>query len=257
MFLTDRQTQIVVLAKSLGRVLVDDLAVRFSVTPQTIRKDLNDLCDAQVLTRMHGGASLPSGTANVRYEQRRQIAAVEKQAIGLAAADLIPNNASLFINIGTTTEAVSEALIGHQELMVITNNINVANRLRLLSSIEVVVAGGVVRAADGGIVGEAAVDFIRQFKVDYAVIGASAIDADGALLDYDFREVKVAQAIIANARHVILVADSTKFERTAPVRIGQLSQVQTLITDRCSVDAIRTICDDNNVALIETAKLGG
>ncbi|MET0749197.1 MAG: DeoR/GlpR family DNA-binding transcription regulator [Rhizobium sp.] len=256
MFLTDRQTQIVILAKSLGRVLVDDLAARFGVTPQTIRKDLNDLCDGQLLTRMHGGASLPSGTANVRYEQRRQIAAAEKQAIGLAAADLIPNNASLFINIGTTTEAVSEALTSHQELMVITNNINVANRLRLLSSMEVVVAGGVVRAADGGIVGEAAVDFIRQFKVDYAVIGASAIDADGALLDYDFREVKVAQAIIANARHVILVADSTKFERTAPVRIGQLSQVQTLITDRCSVASIKTICDENGVALIETAKLG-
>ena len=86
-----------------------------------------------------------------------------------------------------------------------------------------------VRGSDGGIVGEAAVDFIRQFKVDYAVIGASAIDEDGALLDFDLREVKVAQAIIANARHVILVADSTKFERTAPVRIGHLSQVHTFI----------------------------
>ena len=254
MFLTDRQTQIVALAKSVGRVQVDDLATRFNVTPQTIRKDLNDLCDGQVLTRMHGGASLPSGTANVRYEQRRQIAAVEKQAIGVAAANLIPNNASLFINIGTTTEAVSEALTSHHDLMVITNNINVANRLRLHSAIEVVVASGVVRPSDGGIVGEAAVDFIRQFKVDYAVIGASAIDADGALLDYDFREVKVAQAIIANARHVILVADSTKFERTAPVRIGQLSQVQTLITDQCSVESIRMICHDNSVALIETSK---
>jgi hypothetical protein len=94
--------------------------------------------------------------------------------------------------------------------MVITNNINVANRMRVYPSIEVVIAGGVVRGSDGGIVGEAAVDFIRQFKVDFAVIGASAIDHDGALLDFDFREVKVAQAIIANARHVILVADSTK-----------------------------------------------
>jgi len=73
--------------------------------------------------------------------------------------------------------------------MVITNNINVANRLRIFPGIEVVIAGGVVRGTDGGIVGEAAVDFIRQFKVDYAVIGVSAIDRDGALLDYDFREV--------------------------------------------------------------------
>jgi DeoR family glycerol-3-phosphate regulon repressor len=252
MFMSDRQTDIVDMAKANGRVFVEDLATHFSVTPQTIRKDLNDLCDAQILTRVHGGATFPSGTENVKYEARRQIAAAEKQSIGIAAAGLIPNNASLFINIGTTTEAVGEALVNHHELMVITNNINVANRLRLLPTIEVVIAGGVVRSSDGGIVGEAAVDFIRQFKVDYAVIGASAIDEDGALLDYDFREVKVAQAIIANARHVVLVADSTKFERTAPVRIGQLSQVHTFITDRCVTQSIRQLCEESDVRLIET-----
>ena len=102
---------------------------------------------------------------------------------------------------------------------------------------------------------EAAVDFIRQFKVDYAVIGTSAIDPDGALLDYDFREVKVAQAIIANARQVILVADSTKFERTAPVRIGHLEQVDTFVTDLCQDDRVRKICRDFDVELIETMRL--
>lgn len=200
MYLTERQAEILELAKAEGRVLVEDLAQRFSVTPQTIRKDLNDLCDARVLNRIHGGAIFPSGKENVKYESRRQIAAAEKQAIGRAAASLIPDNSSLFINIGTTTEAVGEALLDHRELMVITNNINVANRLRVFPTIEVVIAGGVVRGSDGGIVGEAAVDFIKQFKVDFAVIGASAIDPDGALLDFDYREVKVAQAIIANAR---------------------------------------------------------
>jgi len=252
MFLSPRQLEIVELAKSHGRVLVEELAGKFSVSPQTIRKDLNDLCSQRLLTRIHGGATVPSGTENMQYESRRQIAAREKQAIGIAAAELIPNNASLFINIGTTTEAVGEALIDHQDLMVITNNINVANRLRPLPAIEVIIAGGVVRASDGGIVGEAAVDFIRQFKVDYAIIGASAIDEDGALLDFDFREVKVAQAIIANARHVILVADSTKFERTAPVRIAQISQVHSFITDRCSVPALRRLCTENDVLLVET-----
>ncbi|MQW86036.1 DeoR/GlpR family DNA-binding transcription regulator [Sinorhizobium saheli] len=252
MYLSGRQAEILELAKSEGRVLVEELAQRFSVTPQTIRKDLNDLCDARVLNRIHGGAIFPSGKENVRYESRRQIAAAEKQAIGRAAAAIIPDNASLFINIGTTTEAVGEALLDHSELMVITNNINVANRLRVFPSIEVVIAGGVVRGSDGGIVGEAAVDFIRQFKVDFAVIGASAIDHDGALLDFDYREVKVAQAIIANARHVILVSDSTKFERTAPVRIGHISQVQTFITDRCIVENVRKICADQGVKLIET-----
>ena len=88
------------------------------------------------------------------------------------------------------------ALRGKQGLLVITNNINVVNILQGYEQIEVIVAGGVVRHSDGGVVGEAAVDFIRQFKVDYAVIGTSAIDEDGTLLDFDYREVKVAQAIM-------------------------------------------------------------
>ena len=254
MFLSPRHAAIIEMAKEHGRVLVDDLAVCFNVTPQTIRKDLNDLCEQRLLSRVRGGALLPSGIENMEYEARRKIAADEKDAIGRAAAQLIPDNASLFINIGTTTEAVSQALLDHSGLMIITNNINVANRMRVLPAIEVVIAGGVVRGSDGGIVGEAAVDFIRQFKVDYAVIGTSAIDHDGALLDFDFREVKVAQAIIANARHVILVSDSTKFDRNAPVRIGHLSQVNTFITDRCDVPAIRRICEEATVRLIETMR---
>ncbi|MBD8554260.1 DeoR/GlpR transcriptional regulator [Rhizobium sp. CFBP 8762] len=254
MLLSSRQTEIVDLARQQGRVLVDDLAARFSVSPQTIRKDLNDLCDAHTLNRIHGGAVFPSSNENVQYDARRLIAAAEKQAIGRAAAGLIPNNVSLFINIGTTTEAVGDALVDHKTLMVITNNINVANRLRVYPTIEVVIAGGVVRGSDGGIVGEAAVDFIRQFKVDFAIIGVSAIDEDGALLDYDFREVKVAQAIIANARHVILVSDSSKFDRAAPVRIGHISQVDTFITDTCPSAKVRSICTEQAVELIETGR---
>ncbi len=256
-YLPPRHAEILQMAKDKGRVLVDDLAAHFAVTPQTIRKDLNELCDRRLLSRVHGGALFPSGIENMEYEARRKIAADEKDAIGKAAAALIPDSASLFINIGTTTEAVSKALLDHSGLMVITNNINVANRMRVYPSIEVVIAGGVVRGSDGGVVGEAAVDFIRQFKVDYAVIGASAIDHDGALLDFDFREVKVAQAIIANARHVILVSDRTKFERTAPVRIGHLSQVNTFITDRCDIDSVRRICAESDVSLIETDRPRG
>ncbi len=252
MYLSDRNKQIMELAKLDERVFVDDLASHFGVTPQTIRKDLNDLCEHRLLTRIHGGAEFPSGVANVEYEDRRKIAAGEKAAIGRAASALIPDESSLFINIGTTTEAVSEALLNHNGLMAITNNINVANRLRVYPKFEVVMAGGVVRSTDGGIVGETAVDFFRQFKVDYAIIGASAIDADGALLDFDIREVKVAQAIIENARNVILVADSTKFERTAPVRIAHLSQVNTFVTDKCNMSVIRRICEESEVALVET-----
>ncbi len=135
--------------------------------------------------------------------------------------------------------------------MVITNNINVANALRPYPALEVIISGGVVRRSDGGIVGEAAVDFIRQFRVDYAIIGVSAIDEDGSLLDYDFREVKVAQAIMTNARHVVLVADATKFQRAAPVRIGHLSQINSFVTDRCDSGAIRRICTEAKIELHE------
>ncbi len=252
MYLPPRQSEIVEKARRDGRVMVEELALQFDVTPQTVRKDLNDLCERRILTRIHGGALFPSSTHNMLYEQRRQIAAGEKQLIGEAAAELIPDEASLFINIGTTTEAVSEALLSRSKLMVITNNINVANRMRPFPQFEVVIAGGVVRTSDGGIIGEAAVDFIRQFKVDFAVVGTSAIDEDGALLDFDFREVKVAQAIMANARHVILVSDRTKFERTAPVRMGHLSQINTFVTDVCDKPTIRRICVENDVALVET-----
>jgi DeoR family glycerol-3-phosphate regulon repressor len=110
-----------------------------------------------------------------------------------------------------------------------------------------------VRHTDGGIIGEAAVDLIKQFKVDIAVIGASAIDEDGALLDYDYREVRVAQSIVSNARHVMLVCDSTKFERSAPVRIAHISQVGTFVTDYCTSPSVRRICAENAVELVETS----
>lgn len=244
-----RQHEILNLARQTGRVTVDELAVRFDVTPQTIRKDLNDLCDQRLLTRTHGGALLSSGVENVAYEARRQLATVEKQRIGARAAALIPNDCSLFVNIGTTTEEVARSLVNHTGLLVITNNIHVATILMPSPKIDVIVAGGVVRRTDGGIVGEAAVDFIGQFKVDYAVIGVSAIDDDGALLDFDYREVRAAQAIIANARQVILVSDAMKFTRSAPVRIGHISQIDTFVTDQAPPDAIVDICRHNGVAL--------
>jgi DeoR family glycerol-3-phosphate regulon repressor len=248
---TDRHQAILELARAENRVSVDALASHFGVSVQTIRKDLNLLCDQRLLTRIHGGATLPSGVENLEYEARRRIAAEGKDAIGRAAAALIPNDASLFINIGTTTEAVSQALLDHSGLLIVTNNINVANRMRVYPRFEVVIAGGVVRPSDGGIVGEAAAGFFSQFKVDYAIIGASALDDEGTLLDYDYREVKVAQAIIANARHVILVADQSKFTRSAPVRIARIDQIATFVTDHCPSEPFRAQCRAAGVELIE------
>ena len=247
--LSPRQLDILALAKAHGRVGVDGLAAKFDVTPQTIRKDLNELCNRRVLTRFHGGAATTSGVANVAYEARRQLAPAAKRRIGEQAASLIPSGASLLINIGTTTEQVALALRARESLMVITNNINVTNILQGYQSNQIIVAGGVLRHSDGGIVGEQAVEFIRQFRVDYAVIGTSAIDADGSLLDYDYREVSVAKAMIGCARKSILVADSMKLKRTAPVRIGHISELSHFVTEKPLPRALKRICRENGVEI--------
>lgn len=250
--LAPRQTEILDLARAAGRVSVDELATRYEVTTQTIRRDINDLCERRLLLRVHGGAVVASGVENLSYEARRVLAQGEKQAIGAAAAALIPDKASLFINIGTTTEEVARALRGHNDLLIITNNLNVAMQLYNVPRFEVIIAGGPVRHADGAVIGTAAVEFVQQFRVDYAVIGGSAIDADGTLLDFDYREVRVAKAIIENARKVILVADKSKFERSAPIRIGHISEVDIFVTDRLASKAFAAVCAAAGVQVVET-----
>ena len=107
------------------------------------------------------------------------------------------------------------------------------------------------RTAAGGAIGSTAISLIGQFKVDYAIIGASAIDEEGALLDFDYREVQAAQAIIANARSVMLVADSTKLRRSAPVRIAHLSQIQTFVTDAPLPASLASICHHRGIEVVE------
>jgi DeoR family glycerol-3-phosphate regulon repressor len=242
-----RQQQILDLARETGHVRVEDLAERFAVSAQTIRRDLSELCERHALSRTHGGAVLPASAVNVAYAARRRHMRQEKERIARACAARVPDGAALFMNIGTTTEAVANALVEHERLMVITNNLNVAMILGPVERCEVVVAGGVVRGSDLALVGEATIDFIRQFSVDLAIIGVSAIDAQGALLDYDYREVRVAQTIIANARRVCLVADASKFERNAPVRIGTLRDIDLLITDQAPPPAIAATCEEAGV----------
>ena len=249
--LSFRHKEILNSARDTGRVSVEGLAAQLSVTPQTVRRDLNYLCDHGQLTRVHGGAVLESSVANMAYAARRSIAAEEKEAIGVLCAAAIPDDASLFINIGTTTEATARALRTRRGQMVITNNLNVANILAENPHCDVVVTGGMLRRSDGGLVGENTVETVQQFKADYAIIGVSAIDEDGALLDFDYREVRVAKAIIANARQVFLVADSSKLTRSAPIRIGHISEVDAFFTDRLTSETLRQVCQHHGVTIHE------
>lgn len=247
--LSMRQQQILAYARERGSVQVDLLARQFMVTPQTIRRDLNRLCDQHHLQRIHGGAAVFDGVANLGYAARRALCSQEKQRIGQCAAELIPDDCSILINIGTTTEQVANNLASRHGLLVITNNINVVTTLLPNKNIKVLAAGGVVRHEDGGIVGESTADFISQFKVDFAVIGVSAIDLDGTLLDFDFREVRVTQSIIKNARSVILVADRVKFERSAPNRVCDIGAIDHFVTDTQPPASFLNRCRNHEVTI--------
>ena len=227
-----RQTEIREIARREGRVMVEDLATRLNVTHQTIRRDLTELADGGALERVHGGAIYPSGVSNIGYEQRRTLHGAAKARIAMACAAAIPDGASLFLNIGTSTEEVARALLRHRDLMVVTNNMNVANILAENANCEVIVTGGSLRRSDGALVGNLAMRSVAAFKLDYAVIGASAMDETGDLLDFDVQEVGVSQTIIAHARQVFLVMDHSKLGRSAPARIGSLADVDCLFTDQ-------------------------
>lgn len=230
--LNRRQQDLLTWVQREGFASVEALAAHFGVTHQTIRRDINQLAHLKLIRRYHGGAGLPSSAENTAYDTRRVLFHEEKQHIAALVAKHIPNNASLFLNIGTTTEEVAKALARHRRLRVITNNLNVAALMCSYPECEVIIAAGVVRARDRGVTGEATIDFIRQFRVDFGVIGISSIEPDGTLRDFDYREVRVAEAIIAQSRKVYLVADHSKFGRAALVRLGHLSQIHSLFTDR-------------------------
>ena len=227
-----RQLKLLNTVRARGSITVEQLADMLEVTLQTVRRDVQRLADEGLLARFHGGVRVPSSTTeNIGYQQRETLHAEGKARIARRVAELVPNDCSLILNIGTTTEAIAKALMRHTGLRVITNNLNVATILSDNPNCEVIVAGGSVRLRDRAIVGEATVDFIRQFKVDIALIGVSSIEADGTLRDFDLREVKVAQTIIAQSREVWLAADASKFNRPAMVQLAELSQIDCLFTD--------------------------
>lgn len=232
MTLNPRQSALIDQVRVQGSATIEALAKRFDVTLQTVRRDVHLLAEAGLLSRFHGGVRIEASTIeNITRRKRQGLHAAGKQRIAAAVARAVPDGCSLILNIGTTTEAIARALLRHRGLRVITNNLHVADILSDNPDSEVIIAGGVVRARDRGIIGEATVDFIRQFKVDIGLIGISGIEADGTLRDYDFREVRVARAIIEQSRQVWLAADSSKFERQAMVELAHLSQIDRFFTD--------------------------
>lgn len=247
--LKERRAQILHCVQQQGYVANEDLAKALQVTVQTVRRDVNNMAAEGLVARHHGGASAISPSENIAYSDRQILNLHEKEAIGHAAAEAIPNGASLFINIGTTTEAFARSLRKHHALRVITNNLHVASLLVPAPECSLIIAGGTVRLRDGGIVGPAAAAMIEQYRADFGIIGISGIDEDGTLLDFDTDEINAAQAIIRNARTVILLADHTKFKRRPMARVGHISEIDIFYTDQHPPEKLAPILRAANVKL--------
>lgn len=229
--LNPRQQMLVQLARERGYVTVEELVERLEVTHQTVRRDINYLCDAGILSRFHGGAAFRSSVSNLPYEARLDSMSAEKLAMARAAAAEIPDHSSVFIDIGTTAEALAAELAGKTGLRIVTNNINVVNLLAKKEDFEIVVCGGTIRSRDLAVVGETTTEFVNRFQVDYSVLGVVAIGQDGSILDFSVNEAPLTQAIIASGRNCFVLADHTKFGRHAMAKVAHLSQASALFTD--------------------------
>ncbi|WP_165311784.1 DeoR/GlpR family transcriptional regulator [Vibrio ziniensis] len=245
-----RHQEIIELVKTQGAVNTEELVERFKVSPQTIRRDLNELAELDKIKRNHGGATIVTSSENSSYQLRKTSNQELKQRIAQKLVEHIPDGATLFIDIGTTPEAVARALLNHhQNLRVVTNNINVASLLMTKPDFKIILAGGEVRARDGGLTGEATMDFISQFRLDFGILGISGIDFDGSLLDFDYHEVRVKKAIIENSRSVYLGVDHTKFGRNAMVKLGGIDEVDLIITDQTPPESICKLIKEHGIQI--------
>lgn len=246
----DRKSKILEIAQSEGTLRVEDLAQRLGVADQTIRRDLSHLAKSGQIQRVHGGAVLTSTARNLDYDRRRNRNIEGKRRIGQACARLINNGSSVFMNIGTTAEAVAAEMMGHSDLLVVTNSLNTANILAVNPNIEILVAGGTLRRTDGGLLGNMTAQFLELFKFDHAVISCAGIDDDGDLLDFDLQEVHATQSILRQASAVHVVADNTKVRRRAPGKISNLSKVDTWVTDAPLPEDLSTLCRETDTHVI-------
>jgi len=231
MDLNPRQEQLVRIARSQGPVSLEELAARLDVSVQTVRRDVQQLAQVGQLVRFHGGVRAGATAENITYQQRENLNAEAKARIGRAVAARIPDDSSLMLTVGTTTFAVARELRNHRGLRIVTNDMAIAQLLSTNREMEVHLCGGIVRARGHAIVGEAAVDFVRQFRFDTVIIGVAGIEPDGSMRDFDYREVKVTETAIAHSRQVWVVADASKFGRGAMVEVANVSQVDVLFTD--------------------------
>ncbi len=242
MDLSRRQQQIInKLHETNGVLSSTEITLLFNVSVQTIRKDLNELSELGLVRRVHGGISLPSDNHNLSFSNREVMNLAEKQNIAHQVVELLPENSSIFLGIGTTPQQIAQSLLDHPGLTVVTNNINVSLTLSHNPKIQTYLAGGLVRSSDQDTMGPDTTVFLSKFNIQYGIFGVGGLNQKGQLLDFSSEESSVSRTIMENSETRILVADHTKIDRYAPVITGSLADIDILVMDVIS-DSIKQSC---------------
>lgn len=250
MDLSERQAEITELLRQDGFLAVEALAARYGVTTQTIRRDLNTLCDHGLARRRHGGIEKPAETGNIAYRSRRILAQDAKRAIAREVARHIPDNVSVAFSIGTTPELVAGALLRHNNLRVFTNNLHIALLACSNPGFKVHMAGGAVRNSDCDVLGPGLESFLSSYVFEYGIYGVAGVDENGTLLDFHEDEVRARQVIHANSRSTFLVLDDSKFGRIAHVRGGQIGQATRIFCNTRPPDHIMALIEASDAEVI-------
>lgn len=230
--LSGRQRDILTLIEAEGAQYIEALAARYGLTTQTIRRDINALCDLGYARRFHGGVDAPVEARNISINARAALNSLAKQRIARRVAAEIAPGSTVFMGIGSTVQFVAQALRDHDGLRVVTNNIDVALMLCEAPQIEVLMTGGQLRHNDRDVVGTDTLGFFEKFYASYAIVGAGALDASKGVLDFSYSEAQTTSTLIANSRTTFLVADVSKWTRNAAVRVVPFNKVNCLFTDR-------------------------
>lgn len=253
MSLSERQNRILAFLNQAGGNLTStELTDAFDVSVQTIRKDLNELSNLGLVQRVHGGITLPRQNRNLSFSNRQVINLDAKRSIAQAVADRLPEGASVFLGIGTTPQQVAQALLGHPGLQVVTNNLNVALTLCRNPNIETLIAGGRIRPSDQDVMGEDTTRFLRRFQVNFGIFGIGGLSESGELMDFSLEESHLSRAILDCSDQRVLVADSSKYLRSAPIRTGLLDEVDLFVTDHLP-EPVEALLRDKHTEVICTS----
>ncbi|UGQ11351.1 DeoR/GlpR family DNA-binding transcription regulator [Yinghuangia sp. ASG 101] len=241
MLAAERRRRIVAEIGRLKFVSTDDLTTLLGVSQETVRRDLALLERRGELSRVHGGATSPQAPVGeeASFSERSGTLAAEKQAIGRAAAALIEPNQTVVIDVGTTALEVARALPADHVGVIATPSLLVAAEASTRPRVEVLVSGGRLRAGDLACSNAQAVEFFGGLRADAAFVGSGGIAPYG-LTDFHLDEVATKRAMLANSSHRYVLADSTKFGRTAAHRVCELDGFDILITDAPCPAELRT-----------------